>query len=146
MVGDGCPAVHRRGRAPPRTRRPAAGGGHGPADRGCPGRRARHRLIESDNGQNSLRRRGRQAIGRSGSYRGRADGGDAGQPGGIVGRSMRIVAVVSAVLAGVALAGCSTGSLDPPSSSAPSSSASPSPTPSPTPTPTPTPTPEPPPP
>lgn len=64
-------------------------------------------------------------------------------------RSMRITALGSAVLATVlVLAGCSTGTLNPPTTSTTSSSASPTPTPSPTPapTPTPTPTPEPPPP
>lgn len=71
-----------------------------------------------------------------------------------MGRSMRITATVSAVLAGVlALGGCATGALAPPGSTSVSSSASPSPaptppasTPPPSPPPTPAPTPEPPPP
>jgi hypothetical protein len=60
---------------------------------------------------------------------------------------MRIIAMVSALLTGVvAVTGCSTGSLNPPSSSATTSSPSPTRSPTPTPAPTPTPTPEPPPP
>ncbi|HEY5878402.1 MAG TPA: DUF3048 domain-containing protein [Nakamurella sp.] len=59
-----------------------------------------------------------------------------------MGRSSRIIALVSALLAGtLLLVGCSTGSPAPPSSSSPTSSARPTPSPSPTPTPTPTPEP-----
>ena len=64
-----------------------------------------------------------------------------------MGRSSRIIALVSALLAGIlTLVGCSSGSLAPASSSpTPSARPTPSPSPAPTPTPTPTPTPEPPP-
>jgi hypothetical protein len=58
---------------------------------------------------------------------------------------MRITALMSVLAGALVLAGCSTGSLAPPSSSSPTSLSA-SPTPSRTPTPTPTPTPEPPPP